>query len=71
MIYYKLLHDSCVAVNVPQLPFSSASFMSIDASMAIYQFLITVRNGGPNQQDIMLMNVDRETMSHIQECSIG
>ncbi|KAG7339447.1 XPG I domain containing protein [Nitzschia inconspicua] len=40
--------------------------IAIDASMAIYQFLIAVRSGGPNQQATMLTNADGETTSHIQ-----
>jgi len=40
--------------------------VAIDASMAIYQFLIAVRSGGPNQQAVMLTNSDGETTSHIQ-----
>lgn len=34
--------------------------------MAIYQFLIAVRSGGPNQQAYMLTNADGETTSHVQ-----
>jgi flap endonuclease-1 len=40
--------------------------IAIDASMAIYQFLIAVRSGGPNQQQFMLTNAEGETTSHIQ-----
>lgn len=40
--------------------------IAVDASMAIYQFLIAVRSGGPNQQAMMLTNADGETTSHIQ-----
>lgn len=40
--------------------------IAIDASMAIYQFLIAVRSGGPNQQAVMLTNDQGETTSHIQ-----
>jgi len=40
--------------------------IAIDASMAIYQFLIAVRSGGPNQQAMMLTNAEGETTSHIQ-----
>jgi flap endonuclease-1 len=40
--------------------------IAIDASMAIYQFLIAVRSGGPNQQQSMLTNAEGETTSHIQ-----
>lgn len=34
--------------------------------MAIYQFLIAVRSGGPNNAAMMLTNADGETTSHIQ-----
>ena len=34
--------------------------------MAIYQFLIAVRSGGPNHAATMLTNADGETTSHIQ-----
>lgn len=34
--------------------------------MAIYQFLIAVRSGGPNAAATMLTNADGETTSHIQ-----
>mmetsp|Transcript_95 Transcript_95/g.123 ORF Transcript_95/g.123 Transcript_95/m.123 type:complete len:430 (+) Transcript_95:127-1416(+) len=40
--------------------------IAIDASMAIYQFLIAVRSGGQNQAAMMLTNADGETTSHIQ-----
>ncbi len=40
--------------------------IAIDASMAIYQFLIAVRSGGPNQANAMLTNAEGETTSHIQ-----
>lgn len=40
--------------------------IAIDASMAIYQFLIAVRSGAPNQQSFMLTNSEGETTSHIQ-----
>lgn len=40
--------------------------IAIDASMAIYQFLIAVRSGAPNQQAVMLTNDQGETTSHIQ-----
>lgn len=40
--------------------------IAVDASMAIYQFLIAVRSGGPNTQATMLTNADGETTSHIQ-----
>lgn len=34
--------------------------------MQIYQFMIAVRSGGPNQSATMLTNADGETTSHIQ-----
>ena len=34
--------------------------------MAIYQFLIAVRHGGPHNAAAMLTNADGETTSHIQ-----
>ena len=40
--------------------------IAVDASMAIYQFLIAVRAGGPNQQQMQLTNAEGETTSHIQ-----
>jgi flap endonuclease-1 len=40
--------------------------IAIDASMAIYQFLIAVRSGGPNQQSMVLTNAAGETTSHVQ-----
>mmetsp|Transcript_20667 Transcript_20667/g.30407 ORF Transcript_20667/g.30407 Transcript_20667/m.30407 type:complete len:434 (-) Transcript_20667:116-1417(-) len=40
--------------------------VAIDASMAIYQFLIAVRSGGPNNVSAMLTNAEGETTSHIQ-----
>ena len=40
--------------------------IAVDASMAIYQFLIAVRSGGPNHAATMLTNADGETTSHIQ-----
>jgi flap endonuclease-1 len=40
--------------------------IAIDASMAIYQFLIAVRSGGPNQQAMVLTNAAGETTSHVQ-----
>ena len=40
--------------------------IAVDASMAIYQFLIAVRSGGPNNAATMLTNADGETTSHIQ-----
>jgi flap endonuclease-1 len=40
--------------------------IAIDASMALYQFLIAIRAGGPNQQSFQLTNEAGETTSHIQ-----
>ena len=40
--------------------------IAIDASMQIYQFLIGIRNGGPNNPAAMLTNAQGEPTSHIQ-----
>jgi len=40
--------------------------VAIDASMAIYQFLIAVRSGGTTQPSVMLTNNEGDTTSHIQ-----
>ena len=40
--------------------------LGVDASMQIYQFMIAVRSGGPDQSATMLTNADGETTSHIQ-----
>lgn len=40
--------------------------IAIDASMQIYQFLISIRQGGPNNAAAMLTNADGEPTSHIQ-----
>mmetsp|Transcript_16161 Transcript_16161/g.22757 ORF Transcript_16161/g.22757 Transcript_16161/m.22757 type:complete len:445 (+) Transcript_16161:180-1514(+) len=40
--------------------------IAIDASMAIYQFLIAVRSGNQNNAAVMLTNAEGETTSHIQ-----
>lgn len=40
--------------------------IAIDASMAIYQFLIAVRQGSDNNAAVMLTNAEGETTSHIQ-----
>ena len=52
-----------VQATAMALPFGTDAF---DASMAIYQFLIAVRSGGPNAAATMLTNADGETTSHIQ-----
>ena len=63
----KLLSDEAPDC-IREVPLSSLQGrkIAIDASMAIYQFLIAVRSGGPNQQASMLTNADGETTSHIQ-----
>ena len=63
----KLLSDEAPDC-IREVPLSSLQGrkIAIDASMAIYQFLIAVRSGGPNQQAAMLTNADGETTSHIQ-----
>ena len=40
--------------------------IAIDASMAIYQFMIAVRTGGSNNPSVMLTNDDGDPTSHIQ-----
>lgn len=40
--------------------------IAIDASMAIYQFLIAVRSGNQNNAAVMLTNAEGETTSHVQ-----
>mmetsp|Transcript_858 Transcript_858/g.1323 ORF Transcript_858/g.1323 Transcript_858/m.1323 type:complete len:434 (+) Transcript_858:60-1361(+) len=40
--------------------------VAVDASMAIYQFLIAVRSGNSNNPAAMLTNAEGETTSHIQ-----
>ena len=63
----KLLSDEAPDC-IREVPLSSLQGrkIAVDASMAIYQFLIAVRSGGPNQQAAMLTNADGETTSHIQ-----
>jgi flap endonuclease-1 len=63
----KLLSDEAPDC-IREVPLSSlhGRKIAVDASMAIYQFLIAVRSGGPNQQAMMLTNADGETTSHIQ-----
>lgn len=63
----KLLSDEAPDC-IREVPLSSLQGrkIAVDASMAIYQFLIAVRSGGPNQQATMLTNADGETTSHIQ-----
>jgi len=40
--------------------------IAIDASLAIYQFLIAIRSGGPDSAAAALTNAEGETTSHIQ-----
>jgi len=63
----KLLSDESPD-SIREVPLSSlhGRKIAIDASMAIYQFLIAVRSGGPNSAAMMLTNADGETTSHIQ-----
>ena len=53
---------------IKEVPLSSLQGrkIAIDASMAIYQFLIAVRSGGPGGPQAMLTNAEGETTSHIQ-----
>ena len=63
----KLLSDEAPD-SIREVPLSSlhGRKIAVDASMAIYQFLIAVRSGGPNGAAMMLTNADGETTSHIQ-----
>ncbi|EED90855.1 exonuclease [Thalassiosira pseudonana CCMP1335] len=65
----KLLSDEA-PLSLKEVPLSHlhGRKLAIDASMAIYQFLIAVRSGGPGGQNaaMMLTNADGETTSHIQ-----
>lgn len=63
----KLLSDEAPDC-IREVPLSSlhGRKIAVDASMAIYQFLIAVRSGGPNAAAMMLTNADGETTSHIQ-----
>mmetsp|Transcript_326 Transcript_326/g.633 ORF Transcript_326/g.633 Transcript_326/m.633 type:complete len:443 (+) Transcript_326:94-1422(+) len=63
----KLLSDESPDC-IREVPLSSlhGRKIAVDASMAIYQFLIAVRSGGPNSAAMMLTNADGETTSHIQ-----
>lgn len=63
----KLLSDEAPD-SIRDVPLSSlhGRKIAVDASMAIYQFLIAVRSGGPNSAAMMLTNADGETTSHIQ-----
>lgn len=65
----KLLSDESPD-SIRDVPLSSlhGRKIAVDASMAIYQFLIAVRSGGGpnNAAAMMLTNADGETTSHIQ-----
>lgn len=55
--------DSIKEANLSQL---HGRKIAIDASMQIYQFLISIRQGGPNNPAAMLTNEKGEPTSHIQ-----
>lgn len=63
----KLLSDEAPD-SLREVPLASLQGrkIAVDASMAIYQFLIAVRSGGPGGAAMMLTNADGETTSHIQ-----
>lgn len=64
----KLLSDEAPA-SIKEVPLSSLQGrkLAIDASMAIYQFLIAVRSASAaGNPAMMLTNADGETTSHIQ-----
>lgn len=58
-----LLHQCITEVPLSSL---QGRKIAIDASMAIYQFLIAVRQGGPTHAAAQLTNAEGETTSHIQ-----
>jgi flap endonuclease-1 len=64
----KLLSEECPeAIKEQELENFMGRRIAIDASMAMYQFLIAVRSNGPgNQAAAMLMNEAGEITSHIQ-----
>ncbi|KAL3943087.1 MAG: hypothetical protein SGBAC_002820 [Bacillariaceae sp.] len=63
----KLLSDEAPGcIREEELKSLHGRKIAVDASMAIYQFLIAVRSGGPNHAATMLTNADGETTSHIQ-----
>jgi len=63
----KLLSDEAPdCIREEELSSLHGRKIAVDASMAIYQFLIAVRSGGPNHAATMLTNADGETTSHIQ-----
>jgi len=63
----KLLSDEALEC-ISEVPLSSlhGRKVAIDASMAIYQFLIAVRSGAPNSASMVLTNSAGETTSHVQ-----
>jgi len=63
----KLLSDEAPEC-IKEVPLSSlhGRKIAIDASMAIYQFLIAVRSGNPNSAAMVLTNSAGETTSHVQ-----
>ena len=65
----KLLSDEAPEC-INEVPLSSlhGRKIAIDASMAIYQFLIAIRSSGygPNQASMQLTNAEGETTSHVQ-----
>lgn len=63
----KLLSDEAPEC-IKEVPLNSlhGRKIAIDASMAIYQFLIAVRQGGPTHAATQLTNAEGETTSHIQ-----
>lgn len=63
----KVLSEECPeAIKELELDSFTGRKIAIDASMAIYQFLIAVRSNGPGNPSAMLMNEAGEVTSHIQ-----
>jgi flap endonuclease-1 len=63
----KLLSDEAPdCVKEVDLASLTGRKVAIDASMALYQFLIAVRSGAPGQASTQLTNESGEVTSHIQ-----
>ena len=59
-------HSPLQAIREVELKSLHGRKVAIDASMAIYQFLIAVRSGGAGVPSVQLTNAEGETTSHIQ-----
>ena len=64
----KLLSEECPEAikEVGNMEALTGRRIAIDASMALYQFLIAVRAGGEGQMAAMLTNENGDVTSHVQ-----